>query len=159
MVTFSPMTESDFQDYIRKSVPGYAYDQMLSGNWTAEEAAGKARAEFQQMLPKGIQTENAFLYRILNGEDNRVGMLFFYIDPTRTRKTAFLIDFFIFPESRKNGYEKEALELFEKTARQLGVEKIELQVFTHKSEEVTFYIETGYKTTSVLFSKDLRIES
>lgn len=155
MVTFSPMTETDFEAYIRKSVPEYAYDQMVSGNWTAEEAAAKARAEFQQMLPNGIRTENAFLYVMLNEEENKVGMVWYYIDPTRTRKTAFLIDFFVFSESRKKGYEKEALALFEQTARQQGVEKIELQVFTHKSEEVTFYIETGYKTTSVLFSKDL----
>ncbi|MEI6291535.1 MAG: GNAT family N-acetyltransferase, partial [Chloroflexota bacterium] len=147
--------EADLEAYIRKSVPEYAYDQMVSGNWTAEEAAAKARAEFQQMLPNGINTENAFLYVILDELQNRTGMLWYYIDPARTRKTAFLIDFFIFSDSRKKGYEKEALTLFELTARQQGVEKVELQVFTHKSEEVNFYIETGYKTTSVLFSKTL----
>lgn len=155
MVTFSPMSDEDYAAFMRKSVPEYAYDQMRAGNWTANEAAGRARSEFQQMLPVGQHTLNAYLRTIMDEQGGKVGMLWYYIDPSRTRKTAFLIDFFIFSEGRRKGYEAEALKLFEDEARSLGVERVELQVFTHKSGDVQLYRENGYLDTSIFFSKEL----
>ncbi len=154
MVTFSPMTDEDFAAFIRKSIPEYAYDQMRSGNWTATEAAGKARAEFQQMLPDGPQTPNAYLHTILDEQGYKVGMIWYFIDPSRTRKTAFLIDFFLFSEGRHKGYEAQALALFEEEARSLGVERIEMQIFTHKAEDVALYRQNGFLETSIFFAKD-----
>jgi GNAT superfamily N-acetyltransferase len=155
MIKFVPMTDEDYAAFLRKSVPEYAYDQMRAGNWTANEAAGRARAEFQQMLPNGPQTPNAYLRTILDDQEHKVGMLWYFVDVNRSRKTAFLIDFFIFPEGRRKGYEAHAFELFENEARGLGVERVELQIFTHKNEDVLLYRENGYQETSVFFSKDL----
>ena len=155
MVTFVPMTDEDYSAFIRKSVPEYAYDQMRSGNWTAGEAAGRARAEFQQMLPNGPQTPNAYLRNIMDEQGHRIGMLWYFVDPTRSRKTAFLIDFFLFPEGRSKGYEAQALDLFEDEARSLGVERVEMQIFTHKEEDVQLYRDNNYLATSIFFSKDL----
>jgi len=155
MLTFTPMSEEDFAAFIRKSVPEYAYDQMRAGNWTANEAVGRARAEFQQMLPNGPQTENAHLRTILDEQGHKLGMLWYYVEPNRSRKTAFLIDFFIFPEGRHKGYEAEALGLFEAEARGLGVERVELQIFTHKLDDLRIYRENGFSETSIFFSKDL----
>ncbi len=155
MVTLAPMTEDDFAAFLRKSIPEYAYDQMRSGNWTAAEAVGKARAEFQQMLPNGPQTPNAYLHTILDEDGHKVGMFWYFIDPSRTRKTAFLIDFFLFSESRHKGYDAEALALFEEEARSLGVERVELQIFTHKEEDVQLYRQNNFLETSIYFSKDL----
>jgi len=154
MLTFTPMSEEDFAAFIRKSVPEYAYDQMRAGNWTANEAVGRARAEFQQMLPNGPQTENAHLRTILDEQGHKLGMLWYYVEPNRSRKTAFLIDFFIFPEGRHKGYEAEALGLFEAEACGLGVERVELQIFTHKLDDLRIYRENGFSETSIFFSKD-----
>ena len=155
MVKFAPMTDEDYAAFLRKSIPEYAYDQMRAGNWTANEAAGRARAEFQQMLPQGPQTPNAYLRTILNETDQKVGMLWYFVDVNRSRKTAFLIDFFIFPEGRRKGYESQTFELFENEARSLGVERVELQIFTHKTDSVLLYRENGYQETSIFFAKDL----
>ena len=155
MVTFAPMTDDDYAAFMRKSIPEYAYDQMRAGNWTANEAAGRARAEFQQMLPNGPHTPNAHLHTILDEQGHKIGMLWYFVDPTRSRKMAFLIDFFIFPEGRRKGYEAQALALFESEARSLGVERIELQVFNHRSEDIQLYRENGFLDTSIFFSKDL----
>jgi GNAT superfamily N-acetyltransferase len=155
MLRFEPMSEDDFAAFMRKSIPEYAYDQMRAGNWTASEAAGRARAEFQQMLPNGPHTPNAFLRTILDEHGHKVGMFWYFVDPNRSRKTAFLIDFFLFPEGRHKGYEAQAFALFEDEARGLGVERVELQVFTHKNEDVLLYQENGYADTSIFFAKDL----
>lgn len=149
------MTDGDYAAFLRKSIPEYAYDQMHAGNWTANEAAGRARAEFQQMLPQGPQTPNAYLRTILDEKDRKVGMLWYFVDVNRSRKTAFLIDFFIFSEARHRGYEAQAFELFENEARNLGVERVELQIFTHKNEDLLLYRENGYQETSIFFAKDL----
>jgi GNAT superfamily N-acetyltransferase len=155
MIKFEPMTDQDFAAFLRKSIPEYAYDQMRAGNWTANEAAAKARAEFQQMLPDGPQTTNAYLRNILDDQGDRIGMLWYFVEPNRSRKTAFLIEFFVLPEGRHKGYEAQALALFESEARGLGVERIELQIFTHKNEDVLLYRENGYIDTSIFFAKAL----
>jgi len=155
MLKFEHMKEEEYAAFLRKSIPEYAYDQMRAGNWTANEAAGRARAEFQQMLPNGPQTPNAYLRTILDEQDHKVGMLWYFVDPNRSRKTAFLIDFFLFPEGRHKGYEAQAFELFEHEARELGVERVELQIFTHKNEDVLLYRQNGYVDTSIFFAKDL----
>jgi GNAT superfamily N-acetyltransferase len=156
MLKLEPMTDEDFAAFLRKSVPEYAYDQMRAGNWTAAEAAGRARAEFQQMLPNGPQTPNACLRTIFDEKGYKVGMLWYYIEANRSRKTAFLIDFFMFPEGRHKGYEPQVFELFEAEARAQGVERVELQIFTEKAEAVQLYRENGYQETSIFFSKDLQ---
>jgi GNAT superfamily N-acetyltransferase len=155
MVKFASMTDGDYAAFLRKSIPEYAYDQMRAGNWAANEAAGRARAEFQQMLPQGPQTPNAYLRTILDENDRKVGMLWYFVDVNRARKTAFLIDFFIFPEARRKGYEAQAFELLENEARSLGVERVELQIFTHKSEDILLYRDNGYQEVSVFFAKDI----
>ena len=155
MLTFTVMSDDDYAAFMRKSVPEYAYDQMRAGNWTANEAAGRARAEFQQMLPNGPQTPNAYLHTILDEDGHKIGMLWYFVDSTRSRKTAFLIDFFLFPESRRKGYEAQALALFESEALNLGVERVELQIFSHRTEDVQLYRENGFLDTSIFFAKDL----
>jgi RimJ/RimL family protein N-acetyltransferase len=154
-VRFTTMTEEDFAAFLRKSIPEYAYDQMRAGNWTASEAVGKARAEFQQMLPNGPETPNAGLRSVLDETGQKIGMVWYYIDPSRTRKTAFLIDFFIFAEKRGKGYEAAALALFEEEARAQGVERVELQIFAHKDEEIELYRQNAYMDTSIILAKDL----
>ncbi len=156
MVTLKTMSDEDFAAFLRKSIPEYAYDQMRAGNWTAEESAGRARAEFQQMLPDGPQTPNAHLRLMLDEKGSKIGMLWYFVDTKRARKTAFLIDFFVFPEGRRKGYEAQAFAVFEEEARQLGVERVELQVFFHKPEQLSLYREAGYGETSVYFAKDLK---
>jgi GNAT superfamily N-acetyltransferase len=156
MVTLKTMSDEDFAAFLRKSIPEYAYDQMRAGNWTAEESAGRARTEFQQMLPDGPQTPNAHLRLMLDEKGSKIGMLWYFVDTKRARKTAFLIDFFVFPEGRRKGYEAQAFAVFEEEARQLGVERVELQVFSHKPEQLSVYREAGYGETSIYFAKDLK---
>lgn len=155
MLRFEAMSDQDFAAYIRKAVPEYAYDQMHAGNWSAETAAGRARAEFQQMLPNGPQTPNQHLKVILDGQGYKIGMLWYFVDASQAPAKAFLIDFFLFPESRRKGFEAEALALFEQDARQNGALRVELQVFAHKSDEISFYQASGYGQTSVFLAKNL----
>ncbi len=155
MIRFEPMNDEDFAAFIRKSVPEYAYDQTRSGNWTSGEAMGKARAEFQQMLPNGPKTPNQHLRIMRNDNDSKVGMVWYFVDTRGEHPKAFLIDFFFFSEDRHKGYEKEAFATLEAELRSLGVRRVELQVFSHRTDEVTLYQNNGFSQASIFFAKDL----
>jgi RimJ/RimL family protein N-acetyltransferase len=155
MLHFESMSEEDFAAFLRKSIPEYAYDQSRAKNWGANEAMARAKAEFQQLLPQGLKTPNQHLNVIVNDKGQKVGMLWYFVDQQRERPTAFLIDFFFFLEERNKGYEKDAFALFEQEARSLGVQRVELQVFSHKTDEVARYQHNGYTQTSIFFAKDL----
>ncbi|NCP86981.1 MAG: hypothetical protein CO094_01995 [Anaerolineae bacterium CG_4_9_14_3_um_filter_57_17] len=155
-IHFSPMTDQDFAAFLRKSIPEYAYDQMRAGNWASNEAMQRAQKEFQQMLPNGPQTPGQHLLVILDDNDSKVGMCWYFVDENRARKTTFLIDLFFLPEGRHKNYEAESFALLEEMARKDGVKRIELQVFTHKAEEIAMYRQNGFGETSIFFAKDLK---
>ncbi len=155
MIRFEPMSDEDFAAFLRKSVPEYAYDQTRAGNWTSHEAMGKARAEFQQMLPNGPKTPNQHLRIMLDDKGRKVGMAWYFVDTRGERPKAFLIDFFFFSEDRHKGYEKEAFAVLEAELRAHGVQRVELQVFSHKTDEVALYQNNGFSQASIFFAKDL----
>ena len=154
MMTLELMSENDFMAFMRKSVPEYAYDQMKAGNWGANEAMTRARAEFQQMLPNGPATPNQHL-RVMVMDGRKVGMVWYFVDTRHQFPKAFLIDFFVFPEERNKGYEAQAMAVFESEALALGVRRVELQIFTHREDEVHFYLGQAYRQVSVFLAKDL----
>lgn len=155
MIRFQPMSDEDYAAFLRKSIPEYAYDQMRAGNWTSHEAAGKARAEFQQMLPNGPQTPNQHLRIMLDDKGHKMGMVWYFVDTRGERPKAFLIDFFFFSEDRHKGHEKEAFVVLEAELRALGVQRVELQVFSHKTDELALYQNNNFSQVSIFFAKDL----
>ena len=60
-----------------------------------------------------------------------------------------------YDQMRAGNWTANEFELFENEARGLGVERVELQIFTHKNEDVLLYRENGYQETSIFFAKEL----
>jgi GNAT superfamily N-acetyltransferase len=114
-----------------------------------------AREEQSQMLPDGLNTPNAFLSNVIDENDQKIGMMWFFLDEERPQKTVVLLDFFLFPLFRGKGFEADVLKTFEEGIKSIGVKRIELQVFGHKTDEVQMYMENAYKQTMVLFGKNL----
>jgi GNAT superfamily N-acetyltransferase len=155
-VKFETMSDADYQMYLRRAIPQYAYDQAHCGNWKSDESVGQARAEFLQTLPNGPQTERHFLVTIIETDKgSKVGMMWWAMNQRGDHKIAVLADFFIFSESRRKGYEVEALTSLMEEAGRLGAERIELQVFAHNSDDITMYKENGFKEASIYFGKDI----
>ena len=151
----APMSEEDYQRFYNKSLQEYAYNQMKTGNWDAQNAVGMARNDLAEMLPQGLETPNAFLSNIINDAEEKIGMMWFYVDDGRPKKTAILLEFFLFPPFRGKGLELEALSTFEKGIHAIGVQRVELQVFGHQDEEIAMYTNNAYYKTMVLLAKDL----
>jgi GNAT superfamily N-acetyltransferase len=151
----APMSEEDFQRFLNKSMQEYAYNQTVVGNWLPQNAVAFAREEQSQMLPDGLNTPNAFLSNVMDENDQKIGMMWFFLDEDRPQKTVVLLDFFLFPAFRGKGFEADVLKTFEEGIKSIGVKRIELQVFGHKTDEVQMYMDNAYKQTMVLFGKNL----
>jgi GNAT superfamily N-acetyltransferase len=156
MLKFETMTDTEFQMYLRRAVPQYAYDQVRSGNWKPDESMSRAKSEFLHTLPNGPLTEGHYLILITDlDKGNKVGMLWWAMNQRGTQKIAFLADFFVFSEFRNKGYEAEALTLLQGECSKLGVERIELQVFAHNAEDLSVYRMNGFGEVSIFFGKSV----
>jgi RimJ/RimL family protein N-acetyltransferase len=156
MIRFEPMTDSDFQMYLRKVVPEYAAEYVHAGSWHPDEAMSRARDQFQRIFAHGPQTPNQTLYTVWDAETNiNIGMLWYTLDVSRKRRTVFLSDFFIFMEFHGRGYEERVLIALEDELRAAGVERVELNLFWHNTVERGMYEKTGFTPVSVYCGKDL----
>ena len=152
MVTLQCMNSRDFQQYLDLSVKDYAKEKVLSGNWEEEESLPKAKEEFSKLLPNGENTENNYLYTILNENNKEVGILWL---AKQSSEKAFIYDIRILAEYQGNGYGKEAMKQIEEKAKQLGIQKIGLHVFGHNKVARSLYEKIGYKTTNVVMEKEI----
>ena len=155
-IRLAPMNETDYQRFFNKTLQEYAFNQVQVGNWRAQDAVSLARQELAEMLPQGLETPNAYLSNVIDDADQPIGMMWFFVDEGRPVKTAVLLDFFLFPQFRGKGLEGQVLAVFEKGISAVGVQRVELQVFGHKQDEVNLYDAAGYRKTMVLFAKDLQ---
>lgn len=149
------MKEEDLTAYLRKSIPEYAYDQVQAGNWSSAEAVNRSRAEFDEMLPQGLETPNAVLVNIRLDEQTTIGMMWYYIDVSKPIPTIYLLDLFLFPQFKNKGYEKVVLIGLEGVVKSAGARRIESQIFAHRADDLKMYLEGGFHQTSILIAKEI----
>lgn len=153
-VRFEPMTDADFQAYLRRAIPEYAHEYVHTGNWHPDEAVGRARDQFMRIFPQGPHSPHQHLFTVWDA-DTQVGMLWYTLDETRRKKMAFLSDFFIMMEYQKRGYEDAALGLLESQLREQGVVRMEINLFAHNTQERVLYEKHGFGVVSLYLGKDL----
>ena len=155
-IRFEPMTDNDFQMYLRKVIPEYATEYVHAGSWHPDEAMSRARDQFQRIFAHGPKTPNQTLYTVWDAVKNvKVGMLWYTLDASRKRKTVFLSDFFIFMEFHGKGYEEQTLTALDEELRLQGIQRLELNLFWHNTAEREMYEKTGFTPVSIYYGKDL----
>jgi RimJ/RimL family protein N-acetyltransferase len=150
------MTEAEFRAYLERTMPEYADEHVRAGNWHPSEALQKSQEAFDQLLPEGLASAKQFLYTIVAADtDTPVGTLWFGVFDERVRPLAFLWDFIIFPEFRRQGYATQALGALEEKVRALGIDYIGLHVFAHNVGARSLYLKMGYEETDINMAKTL----
>ncbi len=156
MVHLIPMTESEFQAYLEQDIERYAQEHVRMGDWHASEALQKSREEHQQLLPDGIATKNHYLCVI---EDEalgaKVGVIWFAVYDKQLQPVAFVYDFLIDEEFRRQGYGKQTLLALEAKVKQLGVDRLALHVFADNHSARALYEKSGFEITGVYITKKL----
>ena len=149
------MTEPEYADWLAVAIPSYAADKVALHRWTTEEALDRAKKEYEQLLPKGLRTENNYFFAVHNGFGKTVGSLWFVEAPRVGYRVAYVYDIFVKSEHRRQGHAIRALEALEIEAAARGLAGIALQVFGHNLSARSLYSKLGYSPTNINLYKPL----
>jgi ribosomal protein S18 acetylase RimI-like enzyme len=154
MVKLVPMTESEFQIYLKHSIESYAQEHIRAGNWDSSDALQKSEEEFHRFLPEGLASEKQHLLSIEDGHTGvKIGVIWFAESIQASRPSAFIYDFLIYEEHRRKGYGGQTLSALEEKVKELGIEIISLHVFGHNQFAIELYQKAGYEITDIHMSK------
>ncbi len=148
------MNQAEYDAFLEQAVPEYAADNVRAGYWAEAEALEKSRKEFETLLPKGLQSENHYLYTLYDAE-NAVGLIWMRANMDRPTKSGFIFDLRIDEKFRGKGYGKQAMLLIEEKARELGLKSIGLHVFAVNTVARNLYESVGYEISSLNMIKQL----
>ncbi|WP_342437462.1 GNAT family N-acetyltransferase [Paenibacillus sp. FSL L8-0436] len=156
MIKLVQMDEMAFQFFWSQSTRDYAEDKIKAGAWDAETALRQSQEEMVRFLPKGLHTDGAYLYSVMETESNtQAGYIWFNVTEARTGREAFIYDIYIFEPYQGKGYGKQALHALDESAREMGVSKIGLHVFGQNNRAFELYKKMGYLVTDITMSKTL----
>lgn len=131
------MTPGEFQRYLKPAIRSYAKMHIRAGDVDPKKALGRAKAEYAELLPKGLASAGHHLYAITLLEDGRtLGMVWFELKQRHGKRKAFIFDFAIDKARRGKGFATQAMSLIEQQAKVL-------------------YEKCGYRYLGMQMSKDL----
>ncbi|MEK4171624.1 GNAT family N-acetyltransferase [Lysinibacillus sp. FSL L8-0312] len=154
MISLKPMNQEEFKQYISYAIEDYAKDKIASGNWSEDEAINLSRESFERLLPNGEKTENNHLLSIFH-DDILVGMIWISQKAPKNPNEGFIYDFVIFEQYQGQGYGKKAMKEAEIIAKELGMNKIGLNVFGHNKIARGLYEKMGYEITNITMAKTI----
>lgn len=154
MITLQPMNQEEFKQYISYAIEDYAKDKISSGNWSEDEAFDLSRESFERLLPKDEKTENNHLFSIFHN-DILVGMIWISQKAPTNPNEGFIYDFVIFEQHQGLGYGTKAMKEAEIIAKELGMNKIGLNVFGHNKIARGLYEKMGYEITNITMAKSI----
>ena len=149
-----PMTQPEFDGYLKHLIPDYAAENVRAGYWDESEALEKSRQQTQSLLPQGLQSKDHYIYSMFDG-DQKVGMIWLKAELDRPAKSGFIFDVIVYEQFRGRGYGKQIMLLIEEKARELGLKSIGLHVFGYNTVAKNLYEGVGYKVSSLNMVKKL----
>ncbi len=154
MIDLVPLSEEEYQVWVRQSVIDYAEEKVRAGNWDASEVERLSEQAVALNLPEGLATKDQCIFSIKDQAlDKNVGVLWLSIVRDGPRPWAWLSDIKIYEEFRRKGYGELAMHALEEKARSLGLFKIDLHVFGHNHAAQALYEKMGYRITNINMSK------
>ena len=155
--TLSPMTLAEYNAWLVESVPDYARDKVVAGQWDEADALARSRAEVEGLLPHGLATAGHRLWSIrerVNGAS--IGTLWVAEQQHGRRTVAYVFDFRIAAAHQRQGHARRAFLALEDEVRAMGLAGISLHVFGHNAAARALYEGLGYAATNITMYKPLR---
>ena len=148
------MTASEFADFRRRAIVGYAADNVQAGNWSEDEAEELAAKATDEVLPQGVDTPGMLLLVAQTAAGEAVGMV--WVSLTRPQgEGAWIYDIEVIPEQRGRGYGRALLEAAERECMARGVGMLGLNVFGPNTVARRLYESAGYEVTTMQMRKSL----
>ena len=154
MIALRPMTQEEYEPYMRFLREDYARERAKSSDTPIEEERIESDRQIANLLPDGLQSAGHHLWSVVEAVDGEVvGTLWVFVDDGKQR--AFIYDIAIQKAQRGKGYGRRALELLEDKLRPLGVTRIALNVFAQNSVARHLYEKQGYYPVATVMQKTI----
>ncbi len=151
-----PMTSTEFEAFRSRTDREYAAEQVLAGNWTAEEADALSAKLTDELLPQGVDTPRMLLLTAEIPSGVVVGHVWVALDPQPGSSVgAWIYEFEIHFDQRGKGYGRDLLRAAELETVRHGVRAIGLNVFGPNAIARNLYESAGYQVTSTRMHKEL----
>ena len=154
-VYLKQMNKKVFESFYEESIVDYANEHVKSGDWEAEGSTERARSEFENLLPEGLDTSNQYLLSVINNDVN-IGYLWLHIFAFKEQKKCFIYDIKIKDTYRGHGLGTKTMECLEGYCKDKDVETIGWHVFGHNKRAVSLYNKMGFETTNYRMEKKLK---
>ena len=154
MVTLRPMSDVEFDEYLRALRVSYAQERAESANTSLEEEQAESDRQINQLLPDGLRSPGHFFWNVVDDAGgNAVGTLWVFEDAAKHR--AFIYGIEMSADQRGKGYGTAALAALEETLRPRGVTRIALNVFGKNTGAQRLYARVGYYPIAIAMQKDI----
>ena len=147
-------------DALYKTIKPYMIENLAAFSKQSRSACEK---EIDALLPDGENTKKHYLYAIeiksicaadsgdigdgihANSDAGiAVGYLWVFVVKKEGKEIAFLMDIFVYPEYRRRGTARKALELAEKLLAERGYDTVRLHVEDSNTAAKNLYVGLGY---------------
>lgn len=150
-VRLRELRDDEFPAWIEAARSFYVSDLERHAELPRHEAEEKADRDYGMLFPDGKPTDGQHLFVIEDSRGESIGRLFF-----AERSTGiWLYEVEIEESVRGRGLGREAMLAFEQRARELGAEKVTLNVFGGNEVARSLYRSLGYSEESVHMGKRL----
>lgn len=156
MITFTPVSPVTFQGFVDYFVPDYASEIVENYRLSEAEAHLQAAQEIENSFPLAEKTPGQTLLCIMHSDNNlqlHVGYLWYKANSLQ--KSAFINEFYLFPQYRNKGLGRKALLALEDMLTQEGFAQINLRVAGDNEHARHVYEVCGFRVTGVNMNKVL----
>lgn len=155
MSALRPMTKSEFADWLAESIPAYAADKVVSGQWAEADSLELSMKESNELLPQGLETPDNYLFVIVDSHSEEVGMLWFAVKTKFNAPIAYVYDVCVRLDRQRQGHATRAFLALEQEVRTRGLAGIALHVFGHNAGARALYAKLGYEPTNISLFKSV----
>jgi ribosomal protein S18 acetylase RimI-like enzyme len=154
MLQLQPMTQDEFEAYKVWEVGDYTTAIADNYHLPMDEARTTATKDIDRILNQGLSSPNQFFYNIvLSAEAGEPHIGYLWIDVDVQSKRGFIVDIYLHPEFRHQGWGRKTLELLEADLKQRGITRIILNVFANNPIAQELYLKLGYQPTGISMQK------
>ena len=154
-LSLRPMTDDELTAVLGRWCATYAEHLSHARGLSAAEAARVARAEYDETLREGAQTDGQFLFTAVNDEGSAVGRLWLSAVCPDGAAGGWVSELEVDQSQRGNGYGRQIMKLAEDECRKRGITLLRLNVFGSNVIARQLYESLGYTVTFQKMAKVL----
>ena len=155
-VALRPMTAERYTAFRPAQEAVYARNIARSGTLGEREAREKAAADFDRLLPQGLDTPGHQLWTGHAEDGAEVGFLWLHLTERSDGPYAFGYDIEVREDLRRHGYGRAMMLAAEQLCREQGVVSVGLSVFGFNAGARALYEEQGFTVSAEARAKSLR---